>query len=242
MLELVGPKYRVIAGATLSSFFAVGQVFLGLIAWAIPEWKPLTLALYVPQLITICYFWLLPESVRWYMSKGRYEESEALLKEVARVNKKNLSEKSLEALRWTTENEKRLNEIEKKEMENEPMLVVLVFRHKRILIRCIVCPVCWITMTLIYYGLSINAVNMSGNSYVNYIAVAAAEIPGFWTAVVLLGIIGRRPVLIGAFWVCAACQITYIVMPNGKHDFEYFLTKVTLIKFIYFVTFYNSQR
>lgn len=216
VLELVGPKYRVIAGAILNTFFAVGQVIMGLIAWAVPAWRPLTLALYIPQLFTIAYFWIVPESVRWYMSKGRYEESEALLKEVARVNKKQLSEKSLQALRDSAELDKQREADRKEQNVREPWLVVKVFQHKRVLFRCFVSPLWWISMTLIYYGLSINAVNMSGNVYVNYMAVSAAEIPGFWIAVLLLPIVGRKPVLIAGFWLCAGCQVAYILMPSGE--------------------------
>lgn len=83
-------------------------------------------------------------------------------------------------------------------------------------VRCMVSPVWWITTTFIYYGMSINAVNMSGNRYLNYVAVSAVEIPGYWAAVVLMARVGRKPVLICAFWVCSACQIGYIFIPSGK--------------------------
>lgn len=212
----MGPKYRVIAGGILTSCFALGQVCLGLVAWAVPDWRRFTLAIYIPQLITFSYFWILAESVRWYLSKGRYEESEALLKKVARINKKELSEQSLQLLRVSAENDSRIKAIEKAERAQEPWLPILVFRHKQILIRCMVLPVWWITTTLVYYGLSINSVNISGNKYINYIAVAAVEIPGFWLSVFLLSRIGRKPVLMGAFWICAVCQAAYIFMPNGK--------------------------
>lgn len=208
-MELVGPKYRTAAGATLNTFFAVGQVILGLISWGVQTWREITLTLYIPQLLTISYFWIMSESIRWYMSKGRYEDSEKILKKVAKVNGKHLSEKSLQLLKETEEEEKQ------KEVVIEPWLVVQVFRHKRILIRCLVSPVWWITTTLIYYGMSVNSVNMTGNQYLNYVAVSAVEIPGFWTAFFLIGRIGRKPVLIGAFWTCAACQIAYIFMPEG---------------------------
>lgn len=210
MTELVGPKYRVIAGATISTLFALGQVILGLIAWGVPAWRPLTQVLYAPQVLVICYFWILSESVRWLMSKGRYEESEQILKKVAKTNKKELSHESLEALRATAEAEK--NVVRPK----EPWLVVLVFRSKILLSRCLVSPIWWITNTLIYYGMGINSVNMSGNGYLNYVAVAAIEIPGYWTAILLLDRIGRKPVLICAYWLCASCQFAFAFLPDGK--------------------------
>ncbi|CAH2084356.1 unnamed protein product [Euphydryas editha] len=217
LMELMGPRYRVAAGATMNTFFSVGQITMGFIAWGVPNWQYLTLTLYIPQLLTLSYFWIMSESVRWYMSKGRFEEAEKVLKDVARVNKKTLSEKSLQGLRENALDEKKRKAAEEAEKKKEPWLIVLVFRHKAILTRLAVSPVWWITNTFIYYGMSINSVNLSGNRYLNYAAVSAAEIPGYWTAVFLMGKIGRKPVLAGAFWVCAACQIGYIFMPEGLY-------------------------
>lgn len=211
MTELVGPKYRVIAGATMSTMFAVGQVILGFIAWAVPQWRTLTQVLYAPQLLVVSYFWILSESVRWLMSKGRYEEAEVVLKKVAEKNKKVLSEKSLEALRSSAEAEKNM------EKPKEAWLPILVFRSRVVLLRCCITPIWWITNTFVYYGMSINAVNLSGNAYLNYAIVAAIEIPGYWTAILLLDRIGRRPVIITAYWLCTICQFTFAFLPEGKN-------------------------
>ncbi|XP_023935657.2 organic cation transporter protein-like [Bicyclus anynana] len=209
--ELVGPKYRVIVGTTMSTMFAVGQVILGLIAWAVPAWRPLTQILYAPQLLIIFYFWIMSESVRWLMSKGRYDESEVILRKAARMNKRMLSEKSLQALRATAEAEKL------KEKPNEAWLAIQVIRSRRILLRCIVSPIWWITNTLVYYGMSINAVNLSGNRYLNYVYVALVEIPGYWTAILLLDRVGRKPVLVAGYWLCAGCQFAFAFIPSGYY-------------------------
>lgn len=215
-MELMGPKYRVTGGVVMNTFFAVGQVTLGLIAWAVPDWRTLTLAIYLPQLITLSFYWLMSESVRWYLSKGRYEEAEKVLKYVARVNKKQLSEKSLQELRANAEEESKKQLLDAESNTKEPLLIVQVFRHKPILLRCCVSPVWWITTTFIYYGLSINSVNLTGNRYLNYVTVSAVEIPGFWIAFFLLGVVGRKPVLVGSFWLCAACQIAFIFIPSSE--------------------------
>ncbi|XP_026744636.1 organic cation transporter protein-like [Trichoplusia ni] len=242
MMELVGPKYRVAIGAALNTGFALGQVTMGLIAWVVPNWRKLTLALYIPQFITIAYYWLISESVRWYMSKGRFDESEALLKKVAHVNGKEISEKTLAALREAAA-EKLQNETITHN-GNEPWLIVQVFRHKRVLVRVLVSPVWWITTTFIYYGLSINAVNMSGNRYLNYVAVAAVEIPGYWIAFVLMNVIGRRPVLASAYLVCAACQIAYIFIPTDMYAVSltvYLIAKCAIAMVVTSVYVYTSE-
>lgn len=212
-----GPKYRVAAGICCSTFFASGLVILGLIAWAVPNWRILTLILFIPQLLIVSYLWIITESSRWYISKGRYEESEEVLKTIAKVNKTQLSEKSLNALRENAEEAKRNQAELKRQNKTEPWLIVIVFRHKRILLRCMIVPIWWISALFVYYGLIINAVNISGNKYLNYMAVAAAQIPGFLAVLLLLDRIGRRPLLCGGFFICAACQIAYIFMPTGNN-------------------------
>ncbi|XP_046977871.1 organic cation transporter protein-like [Vanessa cardui] len=244
LMETTGPKYRVVAGALMTTFFAVGQMTTGLIAWGVPDWRNFTLTLYIPQFLTIAYLWIMPESARWYISKGRYDEAENVLKKAARVNKKELSYKSLQALRDNAEEKKRNNEILKRQKTQEPCLAVQVFRHKPILIRVIVSPLWWITSTLTYYGLSINAVNMVGNRYLNFVLVTAVEIPGYWTSMFLMGKVGRKPVLIGAYWVCALCQVGYVFMPDGLYGLSltiYLIGKFSISMVISAIYIYTAE-
>ncbi|CAH2241427.1 organic cation transporter protein-like [Pararge aegeria] len=217
VMELVGPKYRVAAGAALSTCISSGHFLLGALAWAVPDWRHLILTIYIPHFLFISYYWIMSESVRWNMSKGRYKEVESFLKRVARVNKRELSEKLLQELKESVDTKEQLKTFEDKHKEKEPWLIVLVFRNKEILKRCCISPVWWVTFTLIYYGLSINSVNMAGNRYLNLMVVAASEIPGYWLALLLMDRIGRKPVLIGAFWTCAACQLAYIFLSNNMY-------------------------
>ncbi|KAL0880513.1 hypothetical protein ABMA27_002909 [Loxostege sticticalis] len=218
-MELVSPKNRVFVGACLNTCASLGLMSLGLIAWAVPYWRHLSLALYTPQLLTISYLWLMNESVRWYISKGRYEDTERVLKNIAKANKKHISDKSLEVLRKKTEEVKRHQEEsqEREPRQKEPSMIKLLFQYKPILCRCIITPLLWITHTLVFHGLTINAVDISRSKYVNYIAVAVAQIPGYWISLLLLDKIGRKPVLIASYWICAICQIVFIFLPKNQY-------------------------
>lgn len=101
--ELVGPKYRVMTSAFSSSMFSVGQVILGGVAWLVQPWRYMIMALHIPCFLIISYYWLLPESIRWLLSKNKNEEARKVLENVARVNKKSISEKSIQALMFTPE-------------------------------------------------------------------------------------------------------------------------------------------
>ncbi|XP_045769178.1 solute carrier family 22 member 21-like [Maniola jurtina] len=241
--ELAGPQRRVIAGATMSTIYALGQVALGLIAWGVPAWRPLTQVIYVPHLLILAYFWIISESVRWLMSKGRYEESEAILKRVAKMNKRPLSDNSLQALRATAEAQKL------KEKPKEPWLVIQVIRSPIMLLRCVVTPILWITTGLVYGGLNINSVNMSENRYLSYIYVALVEIPGYWTAILLLDRIGRKPVLIGGYLLCAGCQFAFAFIPSGYNGLsltlylvgKYAISTVVTSVYVYTTELYPTK-
>ncbi|KAL0880515.1 hypothetical protein ABMA27_002911 [Loxostege sticticalis] len=219
LMELVSPNHRAFIGAGLNTCLSLGVMSLGLIAWSVPYWRHLLRVLHIPQLATISYLWLMSESVRWYISKGRYEDTEKALKTIARVNKKNISDKFLEILRQKVE-EVKINQEENKvkhESRNEPSLIKLLFQYRPVLYRCIITPFLWIVFTLLYHGLKINAVDISGNKYVNFIAVTGAQIPGFWLSLLLLNKIGRKPVLMAFYWLCAVCQILFILVSKKQY-------------------------
>lgn len=96
--ELVGPKYRVLAGAVSASMFAVGSIIMGVVAWLINPWRYFLIALHVPCFLLLSYYWIVPESVRWLLSKKKYDEALEILENVAKVNSTQISPKSKEML------------------------------------------------------------------------------------------------------------------------------------------------
>ena len=56
------------------------------------------MALHIPGFLILAYYGILYDSVRWLLTKKKYEEAKKVLETVARVNKTNISNKSLDAL------------------------------------------------------------------------------------------------------------------------------------------------
>ncbi|XP_047023398.1 organic cation transporter protein-like [Helicoverpa zea] len=216
--EIVGPQYRVRTSATISSMFALGQVVLGLLAYAIPAWKTLTLVLYVPVFLLVSYYWILSESFRWLLSENKQEEGKATLEYAARLNNKQISEKNMNFLLTTIH-----KQVEENKQINDESLFFKVIKSPVLLRRCCSTPIMWMTTVFIYYGLSINSVSLSGNMYLNYIAIAAIEIPGFWTAVLLLDRVGRRITLFCGFMVCAICCAAFAFIPKSMYSLSLIL-------------------
>ncbi|XP_030020683.1 organic cation transporter protein [Manduca sexta] len=206
--EFVGPKYRVFTSATCSSMFAVGQVVLGCIAWLVQPWRYMIMTLHIPCFTIIIYYWILSESVRWLLSKQKFDEARVVLEKASRVNKKEISEKTMQAL--LTPPNAPVNKVQ----PNGPGLIASIVKSPVLLRRVCTTPIWWITTTFVYYGLSINSTSLSDTMYLNYILTCAIEIPGFYTAVLILDRIGRKPTLSGGFLFSAACNIAFAFIPD----------------------------
>ncbi|XP_063534486.1 organic cation transporter protein-like [Cydia strobilella] len=207
--ELVGPKYRVITSATCSSMFAVGQVILGGVAWLVQPWRYMILVLHIPCFLIIAYYWVLKESVRWLLAKEKFVEAKEVLERVSNVNRKEISEKSMQALLTPAP-------VDENKTDSSDGLLKTIVKSRILLRRVLTTPIWWITTTFVYYGLSINSTGLAGNMYLNYILVCAIEIPGFYTAALVLNRVGRKITLSCGFFLAAACNIIFAFIDNNE--------------------------
>ncbi|XP_041980028.1 organic cation transporter protein-like [Aricia agestis] len=207
MTELVGPKYRVLASSTATSVYSVGQVVMGTVAWVVQPWRYFIMALHIPPFLLLSYYFILPESMRWLLSKRKFKEAKSILLKVAKVNKTSVSERSLEAL--TNPNST------KHSQKAPPNLYKSIIRSQIMLRRVCTTPVWWISGIFIFFGLSINSTTLSDTMYLNYILTSTIEIPGFFLPLLLLDRIGRRATLSGGFFFSSTCNLAYIFIPSG---------------------------
>ncbi|XP_061712608.1 solute carrier family 22 member 3-like isoform X1 [Cydia pomonella] len=220
-LELVSPTRRMAAVSILTSCNCLGAVVKGLLAWTQPYWRDLILMLYLPMSVSIFYFWIAPESVRWLISKKRYEEAKTILLKASKMNGRVLSDNTLKKI---TEGVNSANS----KGDNGTNLFYMMWKHKTILVNCIAMSVCSLSSAFMTKGLAISSVSISGNKYVNFCMVAVVAIPGLWTATFLNDKIGRRSFFFCLFWVSGFCQLINIFIPKGSHGIQlalYLLTK-----------------
>ena len=98
-LELVGPSKRAAVGTTVSFFYSLGVVGVAVVAYFVRPWFEFQLAVTLPFTFFVAYWWLLPESPRWLMARGRIDEMLGIVKRIIKVNKPDLPENYLEVLR-----------------------------------------------------------------------------------------------------------------------------------------------
>ncbi|KAJ8979458.1 hypothetical protein NQ317_006772 [Molorchus minor] len=207
-VELVGPKNRVLTGVLASSCYAIGEVFTAGSAWIVKSWKPLIYILYSPIFLLLIYIWILPESIRWNLSKGRIEEAKKTLRTVAKINGKELTENALE----------KLTEVSYNDSQTERSSIKDVFKSTKLMLRLINCCFCWITCTFLFYGLTLNSVSLAaGNSYLDFILTALVEIPAYVSCNLVLDTFGRKKSLCVSYFLTGAACLGFLFVPSDSH-------------------------
>ncbi|KYQ52637.1 Solute carrier family 22 member 21 [Trachymyrmex zeteki] len=196
-LETAGKKNRVFGSTIICCMFAMGEILLGLIASWLRSWRTLLRVIYGPGLLAVFLPLLIPESVRWLLTKDKHEKVGKIYRKMARMNGLPVTDEAINAF-------KEIN-VDKEEPKSKLVIsderkpIVQVLHSSVILIRLLICSFCWLTNTFVYYGLSLNSVAFAGDKYINFVLVAVVEIPAYCLAWVLTDHIGRKPTLSGSF-------------------------------------------
>ena len=210
-MEMVGPRYRVVAGTLCQYYYTMGYLIMALVAYLLNHnWHLLQVALSAPCVLFLSYWWLVPESVRWQISEGRYDQAKQQIFKVAKANDVELSEERVEEMIENYKNEK-------KDQTDSASLLDL-FRHKRLCLRTLNLCFNWMVNSGTYYGLALSASNLGGNPYYNYLISAAVEIPAYAFNLWVLNNprVGRRLALSGCMLFAGLVLTVTIFIPRDQ--------------------------
>ncbi|KAH8405588.1 hypothetical protein KR215_003390 [Drosophila sulfurigaster] len=220
-VEMVGPRKREMTSIVLNYFYAVGEALVGLAAWLLTDWKHLQLALSIPPLFFVIYVWLVPESVRWLLARNEHEKAGAIIRRAAHVNQRELSLELMASFK-----QQNLNATDKQQLSSDQeqrqiwASVKQVFASHSLIWRYILLLFIWAVNAIVFYGLSLNSTNLSGNKYLNFALVCLIEIPGYSLAWLCLRKLGRRLALSGSLLLCAVTCAASGYMTSGMIYFS----------------------
>ncbi|KAL0830928.1 hypothetical protein ABMA28_003009 [Loxostege sticticalis] len=209
-IELLGQDKRVLTTAFLGIMLVLGGLSFALLAKTFTYWRTFILVVYPPSLLFLLYIYLLPESIRWLLSKGRKEEAVEIIMKAAKTNNVTLSDETMKQL-----TEEKTKPIEVKPGDKEPQgLWMQVLRSPIIMTRLAICSWWWITCTFVFYGLAINSVSLAGDKYTNYMLVVSVEVIAVVTNALVLDRIGRKRTLLIAYIVCGLSCVAIAFVPK----------------------------
>ncbi|XP_043470044.1 organic cation transporter protein-like [Leptopilina heterotoma] len=205
-LEMVGPKKRIYAGVGVNLFFTIGYFTTGIFAYFIRDWRTLQIALVLPSVLFLSYYWFIPESCRWLLTKGRKEEAKALLHKAAKANGVDISDDTMEALLSQKETESKNSEAKSSALD----LIRYPNLRRKTLLLCFN----WLINSGTYYGLSWGAAKLSDNEFATYFMSAGVEIPAYILLMCTLNRWGRKAILCGSMITSGFFLLLMTVVPK----------------------------
>ena len=87
VMEYVGPEKRtLVSNVPLAFFLTLGAASLPWIASALGDWRMFSIVTSAPLALTILAWWVVPESARWMVLRGRIDKTLDTLKMIASIN------------------------------------------------------------------------------------------------------------------------------------------------------------
>ncbi|KAL1192212.1 Organic cation/carnitine transporter 1 [Cardamine amara subsp. amara] len=198
--EIVGKKWRGQVGQYGFFFFTLGFLSLPLMAYLerkswrnlyrIISFLPLGYALF---LLPFAY-----ESPRWLLVKGRNKEAMVVLKQLARLNGKQLPA-DLSLVDPIPTRDDQTSQPEK------------FWKTKWAVKRIIMVMLAGFGCGFVYYGIQLNAENLNFNLYLTVAVNALMEFPAVFIGSFLLGVMNRRPLFSNSSYLagvsCILCAV-----------------------------------
>ncbi|XP_050436083.1 solute carrier family 22 member 4-like [Adelges cooleyi] len=206
-MELVLPKQRVVFYSLLETFYPFGGMLVAFIASQVKDWRLLLQISNVPGLLFLLYFWLTEESMRWLEMQGKKDKVIKILHNIAKTNKKHLPDLSnmqLESTSYLTDGDG---------VKSKASILRDIIRSPMIFLRTIRCSLVWIGITLVYYGLSINATDIAGDKYINFMLVTFVEVPSCLLNWFIMEELSRKSSLVTMCLLSGVTSVCYNLTP-----------------------------
>ncbi|KAM5283605.1 solute carrier family 22 member 1 [Hipposideros larvatus] len=203
--EFVGLGYRRMVAILYQMAFTVGLVLFCGLAYAIPHWRGLQLAVSVPTLLFLFYYWCVPESPRWLLSQQRNTQAIRIMDHIAQKNGK-LPPADLKMLSLEEDVTEKLS----------PSFTDLV-RTPHLRKHTCILMYLWFTSSVLYQGLILHMGATGGNLYLDFLYSALMEFPAAFIIIVTIDRVGRIYPLAVSNLVAGAACFAMVFIPHGLH-------------------------
>ncbi|XP_037703313.1 solute carrier family 22 member 13 isoform X2 [Choloepus didactylus] len=199
LTEWVGPSQRTQAVVLALCAFSVGQMALAGLAYGVPNWRLFQIAGTAPVLLLFFYFWALPESARWLLTRGRVEEAKQVIQKAASVNRRKVSPELLSQL---------------VPEETGPLGNALdLFRHPQLRKMTLILFYVWFVDSLGYFGLSLQVGDFGLDIYLTQLIFGAVEVPARYSSIFVMQRLGRKWSQLGTLILGGLMCIAIVFVP-----------------------------
>ncbi|RZF35560.1 hypothetical protein LSTR_LSTR014552 [Laodelphax striatellus] len=215
-IEVVGPSKRTLVTILTNIAYSLGLVALAGVVYLVRDWRQLALATSVPFLSFFLYWWVLPESPRWLLARGRFDEAEKILRKMARVNGKPLPANYMLQLKKKYQAERYVQQKDVEKEKTRQYGVMDLFRTPNLRRKTLIITFIWFTNTSVYVGLSYYAPVLGGDEFLNFFLAGAVELPTYIVLWPAMECVGRRWTLCVSMVIGGVACLATIFVQNGQ--------------------------
>ncbi|XP_071374982.1 solute carrier family 22 member 16 [Centroberyx affinis] len=214
--EFTGIKVRTWTSMHVHAAFAVGIMVVALVGYLVRVWWIYQIILSVCTSPFLLFCWKFPETPFYLMAKGRFQDTQALLDNIARCNGLESRLRAEELLETGDQKARALLEKEAAErpaLPEKKLSILDLFGSWRMTGRTCTVWAIWFVGSLGYYVFSLGSVNLGGNQYINLFLAGAVEIPSYLVGCFAMDRVGRKKTCAPALLLAGIACILIIVVP-----------------------------
>ncbi|XP_038179677.1 solute carrier family 22 member 14 [Arvicola amphibius] len=179
VMEWLVGEHRAHAIILQHSFLAFGIIFLSGVATKVFHWRLVFLLAGAPLFPIVSNIWVVRESPRWLMVKGKVDEAKKVLCYAAEVNKKTIPLSLLNELQLPAKKVKKVS--------------ILDFYSNQHLFKVVLTMACvWFSISYVYFTLNLKLKDCRIETYLRQIIPGILEVPAHLSCIILLENLGRK--------------------------------------------------
>ncbi|KAF6101100.1 solute carrier family 22 member 14 [Phyllostomus discolor] len=187
--------------------FSLGILFLVGLAYNLPHWRLLFLLGGAPVFSFIPFIWILPESPRWLMVRGKVETAKQLLCYAASVNKKTIPLRRLDKLQVPEKNVRHAS-------------ILNFYNNKNLCKITLVMGCMWFTISHNYFIMGFRMKDFGLSLHISQAIPRLIEVPAHLCSVFLLKLMGRKGSLVVTISHNTFMNLLMLLFPSESKSFR----------------------
>ncbi|XP_024944011.1 organic cation transporter protein isoform X2 [Cephus cinctus] len=191
-MEIVGSKWRAAITVLYQIPYSLGHMTLSGLSFWFRHWQHLQLAITIPSILLLGYWWVVPESPRWLIAVGKQRAACKILQKAANVNKvKSKDIPDMVRKHCLHQNSKRTASDHKASFPD-------LFRTPNMRIKSLAIFFNWLVCGMGLFGMTQYIGQVGGDIFVNFAVSGAIQIPGNFLSWWAMSTLGRKITLISS--------------------------------------------